>query len=288
MLGKLLLPVDFSDRVYGPARYTRTLAHRFQSSITLLHVLPPPHYEFGALEIGGPMLTELYATRAAHVRAQLETFLTSELAGVPLERVVLEGDPARKIVAYAHDNRFDLIVMPTHGYGPFRRFILGSITAKVLHDSDVPVWTGVHMQDAPREGDIEFHQVLCAVELRAASSAPLEWASRFCAAYGARLTIVHATAPIAPELSEGFDPSWRKEFETEAREELARLRDRSAPGAAIAVESGDPASVVCDAAHEIKADLLVIGRGTSERLAGRLRAQAYSIIRQSPCPVISV
>ena len=31
----------------------------------------------------------------------------------------------------------ETIVMPTHGYGTFRRFILGSITAKVLHDSDV-------------------------------------------------------------------------------------------------------------------------------------------------------
>ncbi len=39
--------------------------------------------------------------------------------------------------------------MPTHGYGPFRRFILGSVTAKVLHDADCPVWTGVHLEEAP-------------------------------------------------------------------------------------------------------------------------------------------
>ena len=40
-LARLLLPVDFSDRSAGAARYARALARRFGSEITLLHVLPP-------------------------------------------------------------------------------------------------------------------------------------------------------------------------------------------------------------------------------------------------------
>jgi len=40
-------------------------------------------------------------------------------------------------------------MMPTHGLGGFRRFLLGSVTAKVLHDADCPVWTGVHLERAP-------------------------------------------------------------------------------------------------------------------------------------------
>ena len=38
--------------------------------------------------------------------------------------------------------------MPTHGFGPLRRFLLGSVAAKVLHDAQCPVWTSVHT-DAP-------------------------------------------------------------------------------------------------------------------------------------------
>jgi hypothetical protein len=34
-----------------------------------------------------------------------------------------------------------MILMPTHGYGPFRQMLLGSVTAKVLHDSKCPVLT---------------------------------------------------------------------------------------------------------------------------------------------------
>ena len=145
-LTKILLPVDFSERSLGAARYAKTLADHFHSELTLLHVLTPPHYEFGALEIGGSMLTELYTNRAAQVEKELETFLAGELEGTEAKRVVVEGDPARQIVEYAHEEGVGLIVMPTHGYGPFRQFILGSITAKVLHDADCPVWTGVHLE----------------------------------------------------------------------------------------------------------------------------------------------
>ncbi len=55
-LAKILLPVDFSGRCRGGARYVEALGARFGSEITLLHVLPPPHYEFSALEVGGSVL----------------------------------------------------------------------------------------------------------------------------------------------------------------------------------------------------------------------------------------
>jgi nucleotide-binding universal stress UspA family protein len=45
---------------------------------------------------------------------------------------------------------------------------------------------------------------------------------------------------------------------------------------------------VHDAAVNAKADLLVIGRSADHGVIGRLRTNAYSIIRQSPCPVVSV
>jgi hypothetical protein len=38
----------------------------------------------------------------------------------------------------------DLVMLPTHELGPLRRFLLGSVAAKVLHDESAVVWTGVH------------------------------------------------------------------------------------------------------------------------------------------------
>jgi nucleotide-binding universal stress UspA family protein len=54
------------------------------------------------------------------------------------------------------------------------------------------------------------------------------------------------------------------------------------------VERGDPHKAVPAKARELAADLVIIGRGCSHDIAGRLRAQAYGIIREAPCPVLSV
>jgi nucleotide-binding universal stress UspA family protein len=48
------------------------------------------------------------------------------------------------------------------------------------------------------------------------------------------------------------------------------------------------AKVVSQLSAESKADLLVIGRKAEAGVLGRLEMIAYSIIRQSPCPVVSV
>ena len=43
-----------------------------------------------------------------------------------------------------------------------------------------------------------------------------------------------------------------------------------------------------DATQQARADVLVIGRSPSAGLAGRLRTNVYALIRESPCPVVSV
>jgi nucleotide-binding universal stress UspA family protein len=53
-------------------------------------------------------------------------------------------------------------------------------------------------------------------------------------------------------------------------------------------DSNNIPAAISSAASELEADLVVIGRGSSGGMLGRLRTNAYSIIRQSPCPVVSI
>jgi nucleotide-binding universal stress UspA family protein len=287
-LDRILLPVDFSGRCQGAVRYAEALAAQFGSELMLLHVLPPPHYEFSALEVGGSVLNELFASRAAHVRKELNSYMERELQDVVVKRVLLEGDPARCIVGHAHAERVGLIVMPTHGYGPFRRFILGSVTAKVLHDADCPVLTGVHLEEAPPIESIAFRNVLVAIDLGDQSARTLEWANWLASSCGARLHLVHVTASIEGHAGEYHDPEWRDHLGGQVREEIAKLEQCTGTKAELVVESGDAPKVICKLAERIKADVLVIGRGSAAGVFGRLRTNAYAIIRESPCPVASV
>jgi nucleotide-binding universal stress UspA family protein len=286
-LSRIVVPVDFSERSAGPARYAEALQRAFGSEITLVHVLPPPHYEFGAMEVGGTVLEELIASRAVQVRADLDAFLAGELPAEKVQRIIREGDPAQEIVALAHELEAGLIVMPTHGYGPFRRFILGSVTAKVLHDADCPVWTGVHLE-APSVDACRWSRIAVGVDLGPQTERTLMWASRFAELAGAELALLHATPNLEGKAGEYFDPDWKTHVESAVREEVAALQSRLGLHAPLIVQSGDAPSIVCRMAQEWSADLLVIGRGSAAGVFGRMRANAYSIIRQSHCPVVSV
>jgi nucleotide-binding universal stress UspA family protein len=187
----------------------------------------------------------------------------------------------------AHESGAGLIVMPTHGYGPFRRFILGSVTAKVLHDADCPVCTGIHLE-APPATKIQFKQITAALDLGPQSERTLMWAARFAKDVGAELALVHATPALEGHAGEFFDPEWQHQVEVAVREEVGELQKRLNINAPLHVESGEAARTVCEVAADLETDLLVIGRGSAAGVFGRLRANAYSIIRQSRSPVVSV
>ncbi len=287
-LGKILLPLDFSERCLGATRYAEALASHFSSEIILLHVVEPLRYDFVSLEGGLAAAGDLLQSIQAQAKEQLGCYTCEGLERVRVKRVLLDGDPARRIVQYAHDEQVNLIAMPTHGYGPFRRFILGSVTAKVLHDANCPVLTGIHMEQAPSAESIAFRTIVCAVDLGPQSKKALCWAAHMAAEFGARLALVHAVPCIESRPGEYFDRELTADISKAARQELQKLNEEMHAGADVHVEGGDAPKVVCGAAERLNADLLVIARGSAAGISGRLRTNAYAIVRGSPCAVVSV
>ncbi len=285
MFRRILVPVAFSERCEGAAQYAEALAQHFHSELTLLHVVAPiPVYNFPEAV---PLPSNSVEDLVPAATAQLEEFAARSLQGVAVKTAVVTGDPAQHIVSYANSGKFDLIVMPTHGYGPFRRFLLGSVTAKVLHDAGCPVWTGPHLENAAEDDAIVFRKVLCAVDLGPDSLAILQWAGSFAQPSGASLEVVHAIAqPGSSAGGASLEPD-SKALE-EARTRIAfYLEDLGLTGE-IVVRAGSAPDVVRAVAHESGADLLVIGRGHASGVLGRLRTNAYAILRESPCPVAAI
>jgi len=267
---RILFPVDFSERCNGAARMVETFAGHFEAELTLLYVLEPLTYNdipFDATNL---------------VEEQLRDYLVEELKQFNVNRVLLHGEPAPQIAQFAHSRHFDLIMMPTHGYGRFRRFLLGSVTSSVLHDALCPVWTGVHLEQAPQLEDIAFRNITCAVDLGKQSCRTLRWANKFAAEVGACLQLIHVV-PSAGDASEDHS-----RLIQEAERQLQTIQDCSGSAAKVSILAGEVQESVCDFAEREKADLLVIGRSVAEGLMGRLRTDAYRIIRQSPCPVVSI
>ena len=287
-LANVLFPVDFSSRCRGAARLLDALHANFQLNVTLVHVLPPPHMEYSMADLGGGVFQEYTKAREDQARKDLDYFLDEELKHYTLNRILLEGDPARKLIEYAQENNTHLIVMPTHGYGGFRRFMLGSVTAKVLHDSDCPVFTGVHLEDVPDSSEVKIRHVAAAIDLQPPSESVLRWASCFAQKCKAHLSVYHVTPSVEGMSGEYFVPNWRERFAEEAGARMEELMQKTSVHAPVEMTAGDAVTNVCELAKRDNADLLVIGRGSSSGVLGRIRAHSYGIIRQSPCPVISV
>jgi len=286
---KILFPIDFSERSVSAARYVRTLGCRFRPEITLMHVLVPPAYGVGSLESGPLMVEETWEERQRRAQQNVSEFAARELAPFQVNPIVLEDDPPTAIVEKAHSQRTDLIVMATHGYGSFRRFILGSVTAKVLHDAACPVWTGAHLPAAEQASQqVPIKQVVCAVDLSSHSENVLDWAARLAASFDARLFLTHAIPALALAEGDYYQHGWREDLVSGAKHQLDRLQQSVGTKAEQLIVAGDVPHTVCAQAEELRADVLVIGRSSESGLLGRLRTNAYAIIRGAHCPVISV
>ena len=137
-LNQILLPTDFSPPCADVARYAAVVARHFNSKITLLHVLEPLNPAWAATG-NGEMLEEALARQKEEARNRLNLTFADELRGIAVERILSEGLPAEAIAAYCASEPVGLVMMPTRGFTAFRRFLLGSVTAKVLHDVGCPV-----------------------------------------------------------------------------------------------------------------------------------------------------
>lgn len=286
-LEHLLFPVDLSEQSRRAAPFVRAMAARFQSEIILLHVLEwsPLWY---TTEEAAIWALENKAQLREEERAKLEHLLREQFAGMRAHPVLAEGDAAQQIQCHAKLHRADLIMMPTHGRGTYRSLLLGSVTAKALHDAECPVWTGVHadqMWSVPGAG---WHRFLCAVDEDPGDVPLLKWAAQFACEQRADLRVVHAVHAGAPRHTGGESESLQEFLLRVAKETLARMQTDAGTSFEIDFVFGPVGHVMHEAARECSADLILIGRGAIRKGFGRLRSSAYEVIRDAPCPVISV
>ncbi len=287
-ISRILVPVDFSAPSEGAAQYAQSFARQVGCELTLLHVLELVEFSLSPIELSPERLDQIMAGRSRAAQGELDHFASRELDGGGAKRLIVTGDPGEQILLRANSEGADLIVMPTHGYDPIRRFLLGSVAMKVLHGAESPVLTGVHFGEHTTVAFPPCH-IVCGLDLGPHSARVLEWAWHLAQEFAARLTVVHATAHIGGNVGDSLNPEWRVMLQNRVREQIASLLQDALAEAEVVVVDGDPHKALRDTVQRVDAGLLVIGRGASaEGPFGRLRAQAYAIVRSSPCPVLSV
>jgi nucleotide-binding universal stress UspA family protein len=280
----ILFPVDFSDRCRAVRPFVASMARAFEAKVTLLHAIQIQPGFYGEADTALPIVLDIDAMK---VDAKQELLRFME----PSEHVVataVVGEPAFEITRYVADRNVDLIMLPTHGYGMFRSLLLGSVAAKILHDSPIPVWTAAHTEDPALSQHASCKNILCAVDLSRCSLDIMRRGAALAETMGAKLHLVHAVPGAELNLDAPTGVEYRRYILDSAADEIKKLKLEARIDAAVRVEAAPVSTLVRETAQHCDADLVIIGRGKLHERLGRLRTNAYAIIREAPCPVLSL
>lgn len=285
-LDRILFPTDFSEASRLMALQVRELAVQFHSEIAVLH-------SFNAvrdcdladrLDVSGnfPTPPVPYMPEFARLRDReqedLQHFAISQFPDVRCSAMMEDGDPATVICKVAERDDTDLIMMATKGLGTFRRVLLGSVTAKVLHDATCAVFASAHECDTASPRRVGYRAVLCAIELNDEAEKILRTARSFAQIWDASLSVIHMAHRqhvIVPS-----DHATDAQFDA-----FLRRVGVTAPSHLL---NAEVAEGIRRAATEQAADLVIVGRGRDRGKISRLWSNLYEIVRESPCPVLSL
>ncbi|HTR37686.1 MAG TPA: universal stress protein [Bryobacteraceae bacterium] len=284
---KILFPVDYSEPCNAVVPYVKDMVRQFEADLTLVHA-----YGLGALmtlaegELAfiDPGLSEKVQ---ASEEGRLRQYAQETFPGQHVETIVEVGEPAGILDRVAQHQGADLVMLATHGHGPMRRLLLGSVTTKVLHDLSAAVWTGVGSALSGHAPGIPYQSIVCALDESDEAEVVLKAAHALACAYHAQLSLLHVVQPPIPSPEYDFGPVL-KELTEAAHFRLREMKAKLGVDAPHTVVDAVISDGVRQEVLRRKADLVVTGRGHAQRTLSRIWSHLYSIVRESPCPVLSI
>lgn len=141
---RILVPVDYSTHSLKAVGYAAELAQRLGASLDILHVWDRPTYISDAILVGhGTEQRSLAEMIRENAQKDMNEFLSKvePATAVTTTHRLLSGDPATVILQQLEGQKYDLVVMGTHGRSGFAHLLLGSVAEKLVRHSKVPVLT---------------------------------------------------------------------------------------------------------------------------------------------------
>src|SRR5262245_59060583 len=126
---KILFPVDFSDRCRTIAPLVRQTVEKFDAELMLVHVVDPIPLVMGSVEASLAAPLPDFIEMRQRQEQGMKDFQQAMFPTLKPTVLVEDGDPGVVITNTVRHQGVDLVMLPTHGHGAVRRFLLGSVTA---------------------------------------------------------------------------------------------------------------------------------------------------------------
>ncbi|MCG8581377.1 MAG: universal stress protein, partial [Bacteroidales bacterium] len=278
LLQNILVTIDFSESSEYVLENSIRLAKKFNSQISLLHVVADRH-----------MSAKMDKFIDDTVKSQLDKIASEiEEAGVDLKNIIIEhGVPFEKIIEEVQINDYNLLVAGSLAKPDNESFKLGTTVEKLIRKNPIPIWV---VKPEPLR---KIKKILCPVDFSDASHRALNNAITLAQSYKAELFIQH----IYPSVS--ISPMWMEmDYEEEKKnlklaqeaefdEFLAQFNMKSVAYKKVTNEGVDYQEIL-KFISENKIDLLLMGTtgktGLSRILMG---STTTKVTRELPCSFIT-
>ena len=324
MYSQILVPLDGSELAEQVLPYVQQIAQGLKIPLEFLRVIEPVNPEMAGVAYRsgvapypataesagarsttpissphGPYLDQIVASQRSHAQDYLDRLTTvARQAGLVVSTSVHEGSPAHYIVEEAQKKPTTLIAMTTHGRSGITRWMLGSVTDKVLHATTNPLLV-VRPQDyLGTKGEMKFSSVIVPLDGSDVAEQVLPHVVSLTKALSLKVILVRVTPSAADyyrymEYSIGPYQDYSKEVDAGAAEYMHGIRQRLQVQKIASVEErllhGNPAAAIVDLAKEGTDNLVAMtthGRSGVGRWV--LGSVADRVVRHSGAPVLMV
>jgi len=278
----VLIATDFSRLSSNIIDAGMSFCQTYGAHASILYVLPTGEFALAGFEAFAAARDA--AQRDVH---ELDRHLRScsYQNGKDYELFISEGDVGQSIFDCARERHIDLIVVGTHGRSGLTKALLGSVAEKIFRHSDIPVLTiGPSAQHLLPSGP---KRLLVPVDFTAASQHSAGYACALACRHEAELVLMHVVDD-APRRGAMADIECLKRSVEQSLAELIPCESKP-DHLQLIVEVGNVVPTILTRAHQLKPDLMVLGAHEYPHLIDQFRRKpAYELVREAPCPVLTV
>jgi nucleotide-binding universal stress UspA family protein len=285
MYNDVLLPFDGSDGAAEALHHAADIANWANATIHVLFVADTTRDSVTVVET---QVVDSLVQQGESIVEDAEKRLRT--LGADYDSDVVQGNPAPTIVEYAERYDHDLIVMPTHGREGVSRYLLGSVTEKVVRLASVPVLTARMQPD--EQLVFPYENILIPTDGSADAAGATEHGLSLAASLDATVHALSVVddAQLGPDVRSTVSGEDREQAATDAVEDVVSEAETYGVGSTVRhIEHGAPVEAILDVVESSDIHAVVMGtsgrRGTERILLGSV---AEKTARSAPVPVITV
>ena len=291
----IVCTTDFSDFSNRAIPYGVALAREFRAKLYLCHVIDLSSVAMYGEGFSDPLMLESKITDFAHAHLQ-------ELIGdtdIEWESLTSVGHTADEIATVAKDKKADLVVSATHGRSGLKRLLLGSVSERLMRTLPCPMYI-VRSQEKetplPVVGEIKLKRILVGCDFSPDSDLAIQYAFSLAQEFQTEIFLAHVIEPDAYKDMLSKAPSGgdlgREDLRHDLMEKLKGMVPEEAkqwcqPETLLLAGQSSDELIKYALVHDV--DLIVLGvRGHSVMETLLVGSTTDRVVRQAPCPVLSV